>query len=148
MAIPAALAAQLTPEQLAALEAAMAPSAFGQYPQPIPQQMLPYTPSVTDRIRMGASDLFGNDPVGRRRQGMVNRSVDNLTPLPVLDILRDAQEQYDRGGQHGDGRDWCDAGRESVSPYALNPWLQTAEVSRHLQRARAIGAGGKCNGCA
>ena len=97
MAIPAALAAQLTPEQLAVLEAAMAPSAFGQYPQPIPQQMLPYTPSVTDRIRMGASDLFGNDPVGRRRQGMVNRSVDNLTPLPVLDILRVAQEQYDRG---------------------------------------------------
>jgi len=132
MAIPAALAAQLTPEQLAALERATGPGAFGQYPQRIPQQMLPYRPSVTDRVDMGASDLFGNDQAGRRRQGMVNRYVQNLTPLPAADVFGRAVQQYNSGDYLGSAIN-TGLGAMSVIPIGKGP----AKAAQRIARDRA-----------
>lgn len=95
--IPPEFLAQLTPEQRARFVAATSPQRFNGTVKPPIQLMKPYTPSFTDRLRMGAGDAFG---ANSNRYRMAE-SLADLSPLPALDMLRDAQEQYVSGDYLG-----------------------------------------------
>ena len=80
----------LTPEQLAALEAALSPDRFSRYPQRIPQEMTPVRPNLRDRAEMLTGDVFG-------RQGSRNAmDVLDLVDPGVL-TLSDANRAFGEG---------------------------------------------------
>ena len=80
----------LTPEQLAALEAAFSPDRFGGYPQRRPQEMTPVRPNLRDRLEMLTGDVFG-------RQGSRNAmDVLDLVDPGVL-TLSDANRAFGEG---------------------------------------------------
>ena len=80
----------LTPEQLAALEAALSPDRFSRYPQRRPQEMTPVRPNLRDRAEMLTGDVFG-------RQGSRNAmDVLDLVDPGVL-TLSDANRAFGEG---------------------------------------------------
>ena len=95
--IPPEFLAQLTPSQREQFLAANSLQRFDGTVKPPIQLMKPYTPSFTDRLRMGAGDAFG---ANSNRYRMAE-SLADLSPLPALDMLRDGQEQYAGGDYLG-----------------------------------------------
>jgi len=82
----------LSPEQLAALEAALSPDRFSRYPQRRPQEMTPVRPNLRDRMEMSTGDVFG-------RQGSRNA----MAIAEMLPGTGDALMVSDAGAAFGRG---------------------------------------------
>jgi hypothetical protein len=92
----------LTPAQRQEFLAAIAPQRPGEsFRVPgIPEQaMTPVSPNLRDRVQMFASDAFGSDPVGRRRQGTLMDAADLLDPGFML--AGDARRAFGQGDTIG-----------------------------------------------
>ena len=87
----------LTPEQRQEFLGAILPDRpIDSIPDPrFTQGMTPVAPTLRDRLEMFASDAFGSDPRGRRRQDTFRNTVDVLDP--GFQILSDAHSAFGRG---------------------------------------------------
>lgn len=92
----------LTPEELQAFLRAIAPQRPGDSirdPRFSQQEMIPHSPNLRDRMEMFATDAFGNDPAGRRRQGTFMDTAEVLDPGFML--VGDSRRAFGEGDTLG-----------------------------------------------
>ena len=90
----------LTPEELQAFLRAIAPQRPGDSirdPRFSQQEMIPHSPSLRDRLEMFATDAFGNDPAGRRRQGTFMDTAEILPGAGEMLMFSDAERARQQG---------------------------------------------------
>ena len=90
----------LTPEELQAFLRAIAPQRPGDSirdPRFSQQEMIPHSPNLRDRLEMFATDAFGNDPAGRRRQGTFMDTAEILPGAGEMLMFSDAERARQQG---------------------------------------------------